>query len=389
MADSTSAGDLLPEATLSGVLLQGNKGLGSVVHVLRLAIAVTVSWLVALHLSRSSFGLFAPLTTLLVVQSSPWSTLGVSLQRVIGTGAGVLIATLWVSVVATSAWSFFAIVFVALLVARLMPWSIGGQLQIPVAVIFVMAIGKGSMDQDLWRILDVLIGGAVGIAAIYIYPPKPKPELLESELGEYRDAAIEVLEQIGDTSGRSPRTLDEGEVHEYVAAARALRPRVDRVRQELIRLAESAQFNPRGGVIRDRLELDAQRLRQLASIGLQVRGIAGSANLLYDREASPRLAVDDLLEVTQLTCAMARLALGRVGEPVASIAPNDLEGPDQNLRARLRVVADVTVARAGQVSDALGSVGLLGRLDHIRQQLVIFGSAGRDSDEGPEFAGVM
>lgn len=147
MADQKSAGDLLPATTLSGVLLQGNKGLGSVVHVLRLAIAVTVSWLVAVHLSQSSFGLFAPLTTLLVIQSSPWSTIGVSLQRVVGTGAGVLIATIWVNLVSTSWWSFFAIVFAALLVARLMPWSVGGQLQIPVAVIFVMAIGKGSSSR--------------------------------------------------------------------------------------------------------------------------------------------------------------------------------------------------------------------------------------------------
>lgn len=153
----------------------------------------------------------------------------------------------------------------------------------------------------------------------------------------------------------------------------------------MVRLAESAQFNPRGGKIRARLDLDAQRLGGLANIGLQVRGISGSANLLYDRERSPRLLADDLREATRLTCAMARIALGNAGEPVASMAPNQLDDADRALRARLRDIADATVQNAGQVSDALGSIGLLGRLDHIRQQLVIFGSAELEVEDNPEF----
>lgn len=67
---------------------------------------------------------------------------------------------------------------VSLFAARALPWSVGGQLQIPIAVIFVMAIGPGSIAQDLWRVLDVVIGGVIGIAAVYIYPPRPKPEVL-------------------------------------------------------------------------------------------------------------------------------------------------------------------------------------------------------------------
>ena len=95
--------------------------------VLRLAIAVTVSWLIALAVSQSALGIFAPITTLLVVQSSPWSTLGLSLQRILGTGIGVLSASLWVNLVGLTPWSFFLGVLAALLVARLVPWSISGQ----------------------------------------------------------------------------------------------------------------------------------------------------------------------------------------------------------------------------------------------------------------------
>ena len=117
-------------------------------HAVRIAIAVTVSWVVAAAVSQSEFALFAPITTLLVVQSSPWTTLGVSVQRILGTGLGVLVASVYVNLVGLTWWSFLIGVLAALLVARLLPWSIGGQLQIPVAVVFVLALGPGSVQQD-------------------------------------------------------------------------------------------------------------------------------------------------------------------------------------------------------------------------------------------------
>jgi len=85
--------DLLPDIGLADVMRQRPAGIGSIAHAVRIALAVTVSWLVAGWLSRSALALFAPVTTLLVVQSSPWTTLGVSIQRTLGTGVGVLLAS--------------------------------------------------------------------------------------------------------------------------------------------------------------------------------------------------------------------------------------------------------------------------------------------------------
>ena len=134
--------DLLPDLDLAQIMQQRPLGLGSVRHVLRIAIAVTVSWAVAVAVSHSQLALFAPITTLLVVQSSAWTTLGMSIQRILGTGIGVLVASVWVNLVGLTWWSFFIGVGAALLIARMLPWSLGGQLQIPVAVVFVLAIGR-------------------------------------------------------------------------------------------------------------------------------------------------------------------------------------------------------------------------------------------------------
>ncbi len=70
MARSTDADDLLPDLDLAKIMQQRPLGLGSFTHVLRITIAVTVSWAVAVAVSHSTLAIFAPITTLLVVQSS-------------------------------------------------------------------------------------------------------------------------------------------------------------------------------------------------------------------------------------------------------------------------------------------------------------------------------
>lgn len=366
--------DLLPEMSISGVLLQGGRGLGSIGQVVRLTLAISVSWLVAISLTHSQLGFFAPLTALLVVQTSPWSTLGVSLQRIVGTGAAVLVSALWVNWVGLTWWSFAIAALVSLLVARALPWSIGGQLQIPTAVIFVMAIGPNTFTQDLWRVLDVVIGGVIGIAAIYIYPPRPKPEIFEAKLQLPRDAAIDLLEAIGNESGRAKAPLKNDEIHEYITASRALQPLMVNALSELGRLAESVQFNPRGSKVRSRLDADALQLRAMSGIVIQIRGIAGAANLLYDRDLQPSLTADELRKVTSLAAEMARVALGAKGEPLGGTNEQRLAEADHELHARLRLTADELVGHNEVVSDVLASVSLVGRLDNFRQQLMLFRS---------------
>ncbi|MCF8530617.1 MAG: hypothetical protein K9G69_04905, partial [Candidatus Nanopelagicales bacterium] len=90
MAADRLFGDLLPGESIGGVLKVRPAGIGSYKHIARVAIAATIAWLIATNVSQSTLGIFAPITTLLVVQASPLSTLGISAQRVAGTGLGVL-----------------------------------------------------------------------------------------------------------------------------------------------------------------------------------------------------------------------------------------------------------------------------------------------------------
>ena len=380
MAESSNVDDLLPDGGLAEVLQQRHSGLGSPLLVFRLAIAVTVSWLIAMAVSQSPLAIFAPITTLLVVQASPWSTLGLSLQRILGTGIGVLAASLWVNFVGLTWWSFFIAVLVALLAARLIPWSIAGQIQIPIAVVFVLAIGPASMGKDLWRVLDVVIGGLIGLLAVYIYPPRPRTEPLEGALETYRDALITVLRRIGDDSGNSPSILPNGTNHGYIDESRALRAVAESARQALTKLAESARWNPRGRSVLPRLHTDAMRLRRLGGIAVQIRGIAGAANLLYNRAEPPRLAPDELRRVVDALAELATSALGETGEPVATADPAACQQLSDRLAVLIRNAADALTPVGEGSGGSLESVSILGRLDHVRQQMRVFALAAEDEE---------
>jgi hypothetical protein len=365
--------DLLPDLDLSEVLRQRPLGLGSAKHVVRIALAVTISMLVALGLSKSTLGIFAPITTLIVVQSSPWSTLGVSVQRILGTGIGVLVASLWVNLVGLTWWSFLIGVLAALLVARVLPWSVGGQLQIPIAVIFVLALGPGTLQSDLWRVVDVVIGGIIGLAAVFIYPARPRPERFEEALSGYRDGIVRTLASVAEDSGVRDLPLGDGELHEYVATSRRLRDLADTSRRELVQLVEASHWNLRARGLRVGVEVRATRLRRLTGIGVQVRGIVGAANRLYDRAGPiPLLSGDDLRSIVVLETALMHVVLGRKGSPVLGTDREAARRLDGDLARLMIAMADGLDPGTGTDDGVLASVSLIGRLDHIRAQLADF-----------------
>ena len=371
--------ELVPDVALGDLLLQRPGGLGTWHHLVRIGLAVTVSWLVADYLSQSQFTLFAPITTLMVVQGSPWSTLSLSAQRVLGTGTGVLLASLWVNLLGTTWWSFLIAVMIALALARLLPWSLTGQLQIPLAVVFVLAMGAGSLQQDLWRVLDVIIGGAVGLAAVYIYPPRPRRGPFERASEQYRDAMIEVLQAVGSGSGTLGVVLPAGELHDYVQVSRGLRAKSDAARSALADLANSTAFNPRGGTAKAGLSRDAIRFRRLSAIGLQIRGVTGAANALYDRDVEPWLTPTQFATLVNDLTSLARLCLGSPGTPVcctdiaaARLAADSL-AEAINRRADELVAVHAKTVTEGQ-GGALESIGMLARLDYIRGQLLALAS---------------
>lgn len=372
--------EILPDLRLLDVLQQRPASFRSPWQIARIAVAVTVAWAVGYWVSPSSFGIFAPLTTLMVVSSSPWSTFGLSVQRILSTGIGVFAATLWVSLVGVTWWSVLVAMLVSLIVASRLPLSLGGQFQIPTSVLFVFALGQATWEQAAWRFVDVAIGGAIGVLAIYLPPPKPHPERFEASLQDYRDHILDLLQSIASELRAQVKPLGPDVLHEFVRDSRALRSDADTVRQSLVALAESIAFNPRGRGYRPVLAEDALRLRRLASIGVHVRGIAGVVNKDYDRQwISPALGKDTLADVLDELTALGRLTLGSPGLPVGAESPDDVPARARALDTRLRDLAD-QIARSS-TGEVLESVSLLGRLEYVADQMEGFGRLPGEGDD--------
>lgn len=372
--------EILPDFRVTDVLQQRPEPFRSPWQVARIAVAVTVSWAVGYWLSPSSFGIFAPLTTLMVVATSPWSTWGLSIQRVVSSGVGVFLATLWVTWVGVTWWSVLIAMVAALVLASRLPLSLGGQFQIPTSVLFVFALGQVTWEQAAWRVLDVAIGGAVGILAIYLPPPKPRPEKFEVSLQSYRDHILDLLGAIAREIREQSEPLGADVLHSFVQDSRSLRGDADVARQSLVALAESITLNPRGRGYRPLLAEDALRLRRLASIGVHVRGIAGVVNKDYDRQwISPALQESTLADLLDELAVLGRLALGSPGMPVRPEAPEELSVRAGAFDTRLRRLADHIVNDS--TGEVLESVSLLGRLEFVADQLEGFDRLPGEADD--------
>lgn len=355
MPDRSAAADL----GLSEALQTRTRGFGSFTMLLRVAIATTVSYLVALRFSASVLPIFAPATTLLVVQSSAFSTLGMLAQRVLGTGLGVAAATLYVSYVPVTWWSVFLAVLAALLVSRALPVGLVGQLQLPVAVVFVLALGPTDLATDIWRVADVVIGGIIGVVAVFVAPPRPRVAEARAAVDAYLADIATMIRTVAAGIGTSDAVLPARARHPFINDARALLGHVGKVADAVSEGVESVRFNPRARSLQGQLEDVARRRLWATVLATQARALAGSADRLYDREGTP-----PALPAQTLSSLLVDLA-DLLDLVAADGVDARTEEANQALADRLRAAVATTTDHR-EVVDVLDSVTVLGRVDQIR-----------------------
>jgi uncharacterized membrane protein YgaE (UPF0421/DUF939 family) len=353
-----------------------NRGLASVGLVVRITIATTLSFYLAREFSQSQLPIFAPMTTLLVVQASPFSTIGQTAQRVLGTMLGVGLTTIYVTLVPLHWWTIALAILLALLGARALPLGLSGQLQVPIAAVFVLALGPADLSVDLWRMIDVLMGAAIGVAAVFVAPPKPRLQPGSDAVRGYLDAVMDVLrstaDEIAPRSGR-PVTIEPPGRHAFIESSRALRGRAASVRDAVDAAIESTRFNLR----RRDIDLTVTELEeQLAWVGrltIQVRSLSGAVDLLYDRpDVNPALPREHLAGLLRTLADLADSRFTGAESRVAALA--------QQLLDALRTAAEHVTADGRAPADTLGSLGILGRVEQLRE-LAVVGPAGEGEVE--------
>lgn len=178
---------------------------------------------VAAYVSCEAFGLIDPppltgaLTAILVVQATASSTLSTGVDRVISVVSGVALATAFVAVVGLTWWSLGLLVASSIIVGQLL--RLGPNLiEVPISAMLVLGVGyaAGAQASGLNRIVETLIGAAVGVLVNVLFPPAVRTRNAGQAVQRLAEEIAALLEEAAQGLGLAESTarsvIDTGEM---------------------------------------------------------------------------------------------------------------------------------------------------------------------------------
>ncbi|HET7475282.1 MAG TPA: hypothetical protein VFJ97_04565 [Dermatophilaceae bacterium] len=207
----------------------------------RLTAAAVVSYLISLVLSEGALDLTGPLTALLVMQASAYSTIKMGAVRVGAVLSGVLVATLLSTWIGLTWWSLGAAIAASLVLGKVL--RLGDQaLETPISAMLILGVTNHDVAAEV-RILNTLIGAAVGVAFNLVYPPAMPSAPAGRALLQVAQAAAAPLDSAAEALVAGP--VSGAQVEEWMDLARAANRRVAVATDSIVALKDSRRFNPR------------------------------------------------------------------------------------------------------------------------------------------------
>ncbi|SOD58474.1 Uncharacterized membrane protein YgaE, UPF0421/DUF939 family [Streptomyces zhaozhouensis] len=268
------------------------------IQTVRSAAAATLAYMAALWLTNVTAPLLAPLTALLVVQVTLYSTLTTGVRRVNAVVTGVLLASAFSSVVGLSWWSLGLLILSALTAGHLVRVS---EFVPEVAISAMLVLGVTQVAETaLDRVVETVIGAVVGLLFNLVFVPpvwvRSAGDDIEEQARRMRQLLVRLSEE---ASEREPRLTT---LAEKLEEARQLDQDVAQVDASLTQAEESLRFNPRAKepvltriVLRtglDTLEVCAVILRTLSRNLTDLSALRGDQPL-FPEDVAP--AVRELL----------------------------------------------------------------------------------------------
>ncbi len=292
-------------ARLIGLIERRNEPV--VVQLLRSTAAAMFSYLVALQLVSNPRPLTAPLTALLVVQVTLYTTLTTGVRRVLAVVTGVLIAVAFSELIGLSWWSLGLIILTSLLVGHLIRVD---EFVVEVAISGMLILGVSTPgNQALDRVSETLIGAVVGIVLNAVLAPPVFVEPAGEAVEELADWMARLLLRVG-------RDLSHGATVQQAASwlqeSRTLDNEIARFDESLRRAEESTRLNPRvrqGAMARLVLRSGLDSLEICAVV---LRAVCRSL-----RDLAPDTQQDESLYAGEVSVTLERL-LTHIGEAVDS-----------------------------------------------------------------------
>lgn len=223
------------------------RSLPALVTVTRLTTAAVLAYLLTSVLTEGSRDLTGPLTALLVMQASAYSTLKMGGVRVGAVLCGVVVATLLSTWVGLTWWSLGAAIAASLLLGQVL--RLGAQaLETPISAMLILAVADPGIAAET-RVLNTLIGAGVGIAFNLVYPPAMPTWSAVRSVVRVADATAAPLDQAGEALTVGP--VSRAQVEAWLDRVRSAGRDVAEAAEAVAALRDSRRLNPRALATRD------------------------------------------------------------------------------------------------------------------------------------------
>ena len=244
------------------------RGSNALLRAFRLTGAAVAAYIVAGLFLQDTVPVIAALTALLVVEVTLFDIVTSGVQRVVSVVVGVLLAVGFSSLVGISWWSLGLLIAVSILVGQLL--RLGPHLvEVPISAMLVLAVGgEETVASD--RIIETLIGAAVGVAVNIIFPPRIRADTAARAVGNFADEIASLLQNAADEllDGITPEEADH-----WLEEGRRLSRHVPRIDRALAQAEQSRRLNPRALAQRDTTAVLRGGLESLEHTSVAVRSM--------------------------------------------------------------------------------------------------------------------
>lgn len=217
----------------------------SVLLILKTAGAAGAAWVGVGLLTGSPRPVLAALAAVLVVQATVYQTVRTGVLRVVGVVLGVLLALGMGRWLGLNAWSLTVVLLVSLAVGRL--FRLGNQTsQVAVSALLVLAVGDTASGYAHDRVVETLLGAAVGVCMNVLVAPPLHVHAARDSLATLAKHVAGLTMQIGNQlSGDTRLVFAAAPTRELLWHARGLHNNIAEIQNELDRAAESLRYNLR------------------------------------------------------------------------------------------------------------------------------------------------
>jgi uncharacterized membrane protein YgaE (UPF0421/DUF939 family) len=197
--------------------------------ILQCAIAAGVAWFVAHNLIGHVTPFFAPISATIALGLAPGRRSRRAVELTLGVAFGIAVGDVLVSLIGSGAWQISVVVVIAMVGATLA----GGRAllisQSASSAILLVAFGGGGLGPT--RMVDALVGGAVGLAVVVVIPRHPV-RVAEAALEPVFNGLAKLLDDLADALDRRD-----------AAAARAALDRSQALDKQLATLKNSIEIS--------------------------------------------------------------------------------------------------------------------------------------------------